>query len=339
MRIDAITKPEEWAALAEDWNALLAASHADAPFLRYEFQRAWWAHKGGGEWPDGQLSILTGRGEDGALLGIAPLFQAADPDGREILMFIGSHEIADFLDVIARPEDHAAFLAAVLDHWQAAGPQPPLVLYNLLNDSPTLAVLKELSAARNLDFDKLTLQPSPYVPVPESFEAYSASLDGKQAHELRRKLRRAARHPVPIELELVTGGSGLDAALQDFFRLMRFEADKASFLNAAMQPQMEAIARAAFEAGWGQLAFLRVGDARAAAYLNFDYGNRIWAYNAAFDPAFEQLSPGWLLIAEMMEWCIQQGREEFDFMRGAEDYKYRFGGIDRFVLQATLNSR
>ena len=29
-------------------------------------------------------------------------------------------------------------------------------------------------------------------------------------------------------------------------------------------------------------------------------------------------------------------RTEFDFMRGDEDYKYRFGGVDRFVVMAKL---
>jgi hypothetical protein len=30
---------------------------------------------------------------------------------------------------------------------------------------------------------------------------------------------------------------------------------------------------------------------------------------------------------------------EFDFMRGDEEYKYRFGAVDRFVMRATLLPR
>jgi CelD/BcsL family acetyltransferase involved in cellulose biosynthesis len=40
-----------------------------------------------------------------------------------------------------------------------------------------------------------------------------------------------------------------------------------------------------------------------------------------------------------MDWCIQQGRDAFDFMRGDEEYKYHFGGVDRFVLKATLSQK
>jgi CelD/BcsL family acetyltransferase involved in cellulose biosynthesis len=47
-----------------------------------------------------------------------------------------------------------------------------------------------------------------------------------------------------------------------------------------------------------------------------------------------ELSPGWVLLAHVIQWCTEHGRSEFDFMRGDEEYKYRFGGINRFVMRA-----
>ena len=57
----------------QEWNNLLSGSISDTPFLRYEYQTAWWEHRGGGEWPNAQLVLVTAR-EDGKLVGIAPLF-------------------------------------------------------------------------------------------------------------------------------------------------------------------------------------------------------------------------------------------------------------------------
>ena len=34
--------------------------------------------------------------------------------------------------------------------------------------------------------------------------------------------------------------------------------------------------------------------------------------------------------------CRKNGRYEFDFMRGDEEYKYRFGGVNRFVMRARV---
>lgn len=337
MQIEIIRDVDEWAALARDWNALLDSSHVRVPFLTYEFQRAWWDHLGGGEWTTAPLYTLVGRDAEGDIVGIAPLFRTQSAEGRWVLHFIGTHEIADFLDFIVRPQDHAAFMQAVLETLSADESWQSLDLYNLLDTSRTTEVLSSLTVEDSLDFKVSTLQPSPYIPVPTTLDSYIASLDSKQAHELRRKLRRAAKNPAMISIEIIKEQGQLPAALQDFFALMSQEADKNRFLTPPMRAQMEAVALAAFEGGWLQLFFLQVGDKRIAGYMNFDFDNCIWAYNAGFDSDFSELSPGWLIMGEMMRWSIEHGRKIFDFMRGGEEYKYRFGGTNRFVQRVTLS--
>jgi CelD/BcsL family acetyltransferase involved in cellulose biosynthesis len=43
-----------------------------------------------------------------------------------------------------------------------------------------------------------------------------------------------------------------------------------------------------------------------------------------------------VLLGYLLEWANQQQRQAFDFMRGDEDYKYRFGATDRFVVRAQV---
>ncbi len=331
MKIDIIRSTDSWAAMQQEWDELLQKSHLNLPFLTFAFQQAWWQHQGGGEWQNAELYIITGRGEDGALLGIAPLFRV---EGQ--LYLIGSHEIADYLDFIARPQDLDDFVRAVLGAIKADENSAQLTLYNLLDESKTIESVKAAVQAAGLTVSEETLQPCPYIALPESFDAYLESLDSKQAHELRRKMRKAARNVLPVSTELVSEASELDQALDDFFGLMTQEEDKLKFLTPAMRAQMEAIARAAFAGGWLQLVFLKVGRQRAAAYMNFDYDNRIWGYNAGFSNAHAQLSPGWLMMAEMMQRSIEDKKTVFDFMRGDEEYKYRFGAVNRYVKKLTI---
>lgn len=335
LNIETIRSSEAWAALSSEWNQLLQHSHNNVPFLTYEFQWAWWQHLGGGEWKDAELNILVGRGEDGELVGIAPLF-SVELDGKKTLQFIGSHEIADFLDLIAKPEDLRAFAHAVVEHFAGAADWDEMQLYNLLDSSATGEALRSAAEAAGLKFALEALQPSPYIQLPARFEDYLASLDSKQAHELRRKQRKAARSGVEITIETIENAADLDGALADFMGLMSQEVDKDNFLKPAMRTQLDAIARAAFTGGWLQFFFLRAGSQRIAGYMNFDYENRIWGYNAGFSNEFASLSPGWLVMGEMIQWCIEQGREVFDFMRGDEEYKYRFGGVNRFVQKAVI---
>lgn len=336
MKIDVIRTTDSWEALAPEWDLLLHTSHLNLPFLTYAFQRAWWQHLGGGEWPQAELYILTGRAEDGRLVGIAPLFRNTDAAGQTQLMLIGSHEIADYLDFICRAEDLSAFIEALLTHLHAQPDWDLLVCYNLLDESASPPALQAAATQAGWVASEETLQSCPYIPLPTSFDDYIASLDSKQAHELRRKLRKAGRNVLPVTTELISAASDLPQALDDFFGLMTQEEDKLRFLTPAMRAQMEAIAQAAFAGGWLQLMFLKVGRQRVAAYLNFDYDNRIWGYNAGFSNAHAELSPGWVMMSEMMQWSIEHGRQVFDFMRGDEEYKYRFGAVNRFVKKLTL---
>ncbi len=336
MKIDIIRNTGSWAEMQQEWDELLQKSHLNLPFLTFAFQRAWWQHLGGGEWQNAELHILTGRAEDGALLGIAPLFRVQETDGRWTLYLIGSHEIADYLDVIAQPQDLDAFVQAVLAELKADDSWAQLALYNLLDESKSIESVQAAAQAAGLTVVEETLQPCPYIPLPESFDAYLESLDSKQAHELRRKMRKAARNVLPVSTELITQAEDLEQALDDFFGLMTQEEDKLKFLTPAMRAQMETIARAAFAGGWLELLFLKVGSQRAAAYMNFDYDNRIWGYNAGFSNAHARLSPGWLMMAEMMQRSIEAGKTVFDFMRGDEEYKYRFGAVNRYVKKLTI---
>ena len=92
----------------------------------------------------------------------------------------------------------------------------------------------------------------------------------------------------------------------------------------------------AFDEACLQLVFLKIGGEFAAGYLNADYLNRIWVYNSGLDRRFMEYSPGWVLLGHLLQWANENKRDELDFMRGDEEYKYRFGAVDRHIMRVTL---
>ena len=162
------------------------------------------------------------------------------------------------------------------------------------------------------------------------------SIDKKQRHEIRRKMRRAEADERNVRWYIVEDESTLDAEIDDFLALMANDHHKEEFLTEVMRTQMRTSVHAAFKAGWLQLAFMEVDGQKAAGYLNFDYGNRIWVYNSGLDFNFKDLSPGWVLLGYLLQWANENGRAEFDFMRGDEDYKYKFGGVKRDVMRVRV---
>ncbi len=338
MQLEIIRSMPELISLKNEWNDLLAKSASHVPFLRHEYITTWWQGLGGGEWKRGELFVITARQEAGELIGIAPLFETENRDGEPALMLLGSIEISDYLDMIANPDDLPAFMETLLTYL-ADAPEPGahlLDLYNLLEDSPTIPALQ--AAAEKLGWNPAVqpLQHCPYIPLPGDWEKYLCGIDKKQRHEIRRKLRRAEEYYLPLNWYLLQDGDNLDKATDDFIRLMAHDQDKAKFLTLAMREQIHAIVQAAHEAGWLQLAFIEVNGEKVAGYLNFDYQNHIWVYNSGLDFRYSELSPGWVLLAHLLEWANENKRQSFDFMRGDEQYKYRFGAIDRRVVRLTV---
>jgi len=185
--------------------------------------------------------------------------------------------------------------------------------------------------------DVRQLQHSPYIPLPGDFETYLNRIDKKQRHEIRRKMNHIYEFGVPVRWYFSEDPTRLDEDSESFLSLMARDGDKAKFLTPAMREQMKDIIQCTFNAGCLKMAFLEIGSKKTAAYLNFDYLNRIWVYNSGIDWSYNEYSPGWVLLGNLLQWANENKKSEFDFMRGNEDYKYRFGAIDRFIVRATIS--
>ena len=318
------------------WNSLVEQSSADTPFSRYEYLSEWWKTLGGGEWKQATL-VLVSATENEQLVGIAPLF-ITEYDGQQSLMLVGSIEISDYLDLIVRPDDLPRFLSGLLDFLASsfAGNWSAIDWYNLPDSSPTLAALKAESERRDWTHHEEIYRPTPRIPLNGSFDEYLSRLDKKQRHEIRRKMRRAAESG-RVRFYVVDKSADIETELDAFFHLMVQDPNKAMFLRDAMREQMSSTIQASYEQGYLWLGFLEVDGEKVAASLNFDYKNKLWGYNSGVSRAHMELSPGWVLLAHVIQWCCENNRYEFDFMRGDEEYKYRFGGVNRFVMRVKIN--
>lgn len=318
------------------WNALVEQSIIDTPFSRHEYLSEWWKTLGGGEWNSAQL-ILVSATENDQLIGIAPLF-LAEHEGQHALLLVGSIEISDYLDLIVRPDDHARFLSGLLDFLASSATDDWSTLdwYNLPDSSPTLAALKAESEKRGWSHHEEIYRPTPRITLNGSFDEYLSRLEKKQRHEIRRKMRRAAESEKNVRFHLIDSTADIEFEMNAFFDLMVQDPNKEKFLHPEMREQMTVTIRNAFERGYLWLAFLEVNGSKAAASLNFDYKNKLWGYNSGVGREHMELSPGWVLLAHVIQWCSENGRTEFDFMRGDEEYKYRFGGVNRFVMRVKM---
>ena len=97
-------------------------------------------------------------------------------------------------------------------------------------------------------------------------------------------------------------------------------------MNAEMRAFFSSLAEAMAKVGLLRFGFLELDLVPVAAVMYFDYNDSIYLYNSGYDPRYRQLSVGLLSKVLCIKDSIEKKKSRFDFLKGAEVYKYRLGG-------------
>lgn len=167
--------------------------------------------------------------------------------------------------------------------------------------------------------------------LPESFEDYLASIRKKERHEVRRKRRRFDSERGTSTLVRKRGPDAV-ALFADLHR--RSAGDKGAF----MTEEMERFFLALHDDAGGVVDVLADGSgAPAAAVFSFEDDDATYLYNSAFQPEVGHLSPGNVVLSHMIEGAINRGHTVFDFLKGAESYKFRLGARPRPLFEVSAS--
>ena len=316
-RLDEVAALER---LQPQWQALWARAQA-SPFLSPAWLLPWWRHVGRGR----LMAIALRCGRTGDLVGLAPWYVYSDEaSGRRHLFPLGI-ATTDHADLLVRPGWQARAAQALCDALLARGGEWDLLeLPQLPAASPLLALAWPAGWRR----EAAESEPHPVLALP-------ARLPAGFAQRLAAARRRAARAGA-LDWQLADARS-LPALLEVLARLhaQRWALRKQpGVLGAAgvMDAHREAAPRLLAEGVLRLLALRLDGTPVAVLYLLADpitAPHRRWSYYiGGFDPAFATLSPGLLAVGQAIDWAQAEGAAGFDFLRGREPYKYRWGAVD-----------
>lgn len=306
--------------------ALLSRQDERLPFLHPVWLRTWLSEFGGNYEP---LLLTCTQGD---VVGVAPLMRW---DGR--LSFIGDASICDFMDVLIDPNKADE---AYRDLWDqlCAEEWSELELWGLMASSPTRERIKAFAAENGYELAEEVEAVAPRLPLPETWEAYMASLNRKDRHELRRKIRKLYESGAEVTLDVLTTQDEVAGAMDEFLDLhRRSRADKTDFMTPEMEVFFRRMASAMAAEGLVRLFMLRVNRRPAASVLCFDAGSYLYLYNSGYDPEFSSLSVGLVSKALCLQWAIENGMGGLDFLRGDESYKYDMGARDQEIYRIRLS--
>ena len=327
MQITLHTDAAVFDALADEWRDLMGRAKAAPIFMTPDYQKIWWKHLG-----EGELRILAIREpESQELLGIASLF-VHDQE----LHYVGCVDVSDYLDFIIDQRYCAPVFQAIVDYLavELASEWDKGFFCSLSEKSSTLNVLVELAQAKGWTTDVRHEDVCPIIALPATWDDYLAGIKKKQRHEIRRKLRKAENAAQTRWYVIEDSADLSDEAIDIFIDLhQRSTTEKEAFWDSAMIAFFRALVKRFAQLGWLKFYFVEMNGEPASALLCFDYRNEILVYNSGFDvEKFGYLSPGNIIISYSIQHAIELGRARYDFLRGDEVYKFRFGAIAEDVL-------
>ncbi len=317
MPVSEINTIEGLCAIETEWRELWLRCPDATPFQSPDWLIPWWVHLGSGE-----LRVLAATA-GGRLYGLAPLF--ASPQGKLALLGEG---VSDYLDILLDPECSASSEGFFTHICSLANAYPGCSWSSLKEGSILVTALCCTGSARAaVGADSVC----PVVTLPGSFQELMDAAPAALARNYRRGLRM-----------LSAGGQySIGYATRDSFGeyLDAFFALHASRWNERGQPGVLA---GEGVRGFHRCAAVRLltgkclrlyglkfrGQIRSVAYTLF-HRDTVYLYLGAFDPLFKKFSPGTVVIGEALRDAVHEGKKEFDFLRGAEDYKYSWGAVDR----------
>jgi CelD/BcsL family acetyltransferase involved in cellulose biosynthesis len=299
-----VTTIESLESLASEWDALWRRANNATPFQSPHWLLPWWTHFSNG----GELAVVMSSDA------LAPLYVLRDED-ESLGMFLGTG-ISDYLDFLGTEVAPLLERALTVDcqFWD---------LQQIRPSSPLLTAALPDGWSDNAE----EMDPCPVLSLENAGEELSNLLSTHARKKLRyyRRAAKATYESATSETldELLTALFDLHAARWKTRGLPGVLADD------VVQSFHRDVARRMLDAGALRMHAMRMNDRIVAVFYGFAHQGTVYYYLSGFDPALDRLSIGSLLVAHAVEEAAREGATTFDFLRGAEEYKYAWGATDR----------
>lgn len=328
LELQVLTQTDQLQQLIPEWNDLLPRTQAHF-FQTPSFILSWWKSLGKGE-----LHCLVLR-QQGRLVGLIPAFI---DESTSQLKLIGCVEVADYLDFIFDDQFAKEGRALVKEHFESLLQSQEITEIMLCSVPDTSPTRQLFTNEQNWKVTENQQAVCPQIQLPTSWDEYLAQLDRKNRHEIRRKWRKLEQVDQHRFFQ-ISQPEELPDAFDNFTRLHQLSSvNKAEFWTAEHRDFFKELLSSTLSVGWLRLYFLEINQEVVASMLGFVYGQRFYLYNSGYNPqVYPEISTGSILTAHTIQAAIGEGLAVYDFLRGDEPYKFRFGATSEPVWDITIS--
>ncbi len=318
MNVGLITDRAALGSIEREWRDLWCGCPEATPFQSPAWLLPWWD-----AYHPGSLLVVACR-RAGELVGFCPVFMLGGHGEPREALLLGTGN-TDYLDALVRPGEPPDTADAMLAALASAAAVDACDLRCLRPCSP-LVTAKTPESCRDQRHEEL---PCPVLALDDATD-FDRDLPAGLVHDIRYGERRAAREGgLSIEkAEPQTIDRHLDALFEIHASRWHARGEPGVLQGAATQAFHRAAAQKLQNEGCLRLLTLSIGGRPAALIYGLLHARRAYYYIGAFSPAFSRLQPGKLAIHAAIREAIAEGAHEFDFLAGAEPYKYEWGARD-----------
>jgi CelD/BcsL family acetyltransferase involved in cellulose biosynthesis len=331
----------ELADLRGAWTTLMARGGIESPFLTWEWMYSWWEQYCAVD-TERRLATVVAE-QDGEVVGILPGYLRPASTlgvGLTEYAFLGTeYESTDYLQVI-EADGAQTLLPAMLEALLRQEPSVDVViLEDVLESHALLATLREVASDGGFSFETEPHRTCPFIAVGGEWEDYLGTLSAK----MRKNVRRATRQLLDAgaEFTLVDRADEVPSAVRDLFDLhaRRFDSkEEITGFSSDREPFHVAVSRRFLERDVLRLFRVRAGGRTIAALYCFEIANGLYYFQSGLDPAWEKLSAGTALVGHAIKHAFDHRLALFDFMRGGEEYKFRWTSTVREIVVARVGT-
>jgi len=343
MRARVITQEDAFVELKSRWDDLLRDSALDVPFHCWAWYEMCWRHFGRGQ----ELHMIAVEDACGQLMAVAPLLRTTTRlRGFRVteLRFLSTGVSPRNAILHRNAEGGLPAMRTILDYLAQHAEQWDLATLTWVDENgPLASLLRESACHRGLDVLEKTGRRSPYIEIQGSFQQYMRENFRKARRQsIRRKVNRLLERD-DYRLEEYTQCNDMPEAVS-----LAFDVWAASWKGAAGDIQ-HAEARKSFLldaanyfAPLGQvriwIAFL--GDRPIAVYYTLTSSRQVYALSTEFNKDYFDLSPGAVLLHEIIKTLHGEQPCLFDFTGDLYEYKKPWAtGVRRLVNFQLFNRR
>jgi CelD/BcsL family acetyltransferase involved in cellulose biosynthesis len=338
LNIIEINTLDEFLGLRDVWNRVLARSRDDNIFLTWEYLSTFWKYFG----KNAKLRIVCVRDRD-EIVAIAPYrqsrFNFVGPLGYDVIEPLGYRglmlEGGDYTGLLLG-EKETECLKLFLKYLEEHNNWDFIYMYDVPETSAIPDLLRKTTNS-TLKFEITKGAICPYITLPQSMNIFLEGLYGKFRKNLRRCMRHLMKDYGKVELKKYNQFGSVKDAMETFFKLhqKRWASKQMPgvFNTQTICDFYLDVARKFADNGWLALYFLAVNDEPIAAHYCFEYKQKMYFALSGFDLSYARYSVGNLLTLKIIEKCIEEGLQEFDFMKGDEPYKSKWTGTYKINLE------